>query len=83
MSLISMLTKRNCSFLQNGKFTDFTASFPVSVLRQNVQFPTDVIEALMLNMKESAHNYNLECFVEVCSLSIYVKSSKNRNIIFA
>ena len=39
-------------------------------MRQNSNYPRDVVDALMLAVKESAHDCKLECFVEVFCLAL-------------
>lgn len=39
-------------------------------MRQNPNYPRDVVDALMLAVKESAHDCKLECFVEVFCLAL-------------
>lgn len=57
-----------CYFVltQQGGFPSFTVAFTVNVRRQESNYPAEVIDALMLNFKESALTCNLDCFLNVC-----------------
>ena len=46
----------------------FDVSFQIQVQRQAAQYSTDVLDALILILKETAHDCNLDYFVEVSSL---------------
>ena len=39
-------------------------------MRQNSNYPRDVVDALMLAVKETAHDCKLDCFVEVFCLTL-------------
>ena len=46
--------------IKQQEFLDFTVSFPVSLRRQGSTYPADILDALMLNLKESALTCNLD-----------------------
>lgn len=46
----------------------YDVSFEIRVQGQDSQYPTDVLEALMMTLKETAHDCNLDCFEHVSSL---------------
>ena len=48
-------------------------------MRQNSNYPRDVVDALMLAVKETAHDYKLDCFVEVFCLTLktFIKVTVN------
>lgn len=54
------------------KYPQFNATFSGSLLRRESQYPTDVFDALMLTLKETAGDCNLDLFVQVCS-SLHLK----------
>ena len=39
-------------------------------MRQNSNYPRDVVDALMLAVKETAHDCKLDCFIEVFCLTL-------------
>ncbi|XP_073229483.1 uncharacterized protein [Porites lutea] len=60
---------RNENFLAKGahrypKPNFYEVRFPVSLMRQNSNYPRDAVDALMLAVKETAHDCELDCFVE-------------------
>ena len=48
-------------------------------MRQNSNYPRDVVDALMLAVKETAHDCELDCFVEVFCLTLktFIKVTVN------
>lgn len=52
-------------FLQFFPGNSYNASFQVSLLRRNSKFSAEVIDALMLAVKENAHECKLDLFVRV------------------
>lgn len=48
-------------------------------MRQNSNYPRDAVDALMLAVKETAHNCELDCFVEVLCLTLktFIKVTVN------
>ena len=48
-------------------------------MRQNSNYPRDVVDALMLAVKETAHDYKLDSFVEVFCLTLktFIKVTVN------
>ena len=57
----------------------YEVRFPVSLMRQNSNYPRDVVDALMLAVKETAHDSELDCFVEVFCLTLktFIKVTVN------
>ena len=51
---------------QQGGCPSLTVYFTVKVRRQECHYPAEVLDALMLNFKESALTCNLDCFLNVC-----------------
>jgi len=47
----------------------------VNTRRQESNYPADVLDALMLNFKESALTCNLDCFFNVCYYLLCLKVS--------
>ena len=57
----------SCFFvILQGGFPYFTVSFSVNVRRKESNYPVDVLDALMLSLKETAPTCNLDCFLDVC-----------------
>jgi len=53
--------------------SQFSATFSVSLMRRELQYPTDVVDALMLTLKETARDCNLELFVQDVQSSVWNK----------
>ena len=52
----------------------YEVQFSVSLMRQNSNYPREVVDALMLAVKETAQDCKLDCFVEVFYLILSCKS---------
>ena len=53
-----------CSIKQADS-SSVRVTYPVRVVTQESQYPTDAVDALMMTLKETAPSCNLDCFVEV------------------
>ena len=51
--------------IQWFQLRSYSLYISVSLSRDNSQFPADIIDALMLAVKENAHKENLDSFVRV------------------
>ena len=64
-----------CLNQQTG-VSETSITYPVCLGRQESQYPVEAVDALMMILKETAPNCNLDCLVEVCfpEYSIFVRN---------
>ena len=54
-----------CLNQQTG-VSETSITYPVCLGRQESEYPVEAVDALMMILKETAPNCNLDCLVEVC-----------------
>ena len=65
---------------EEGCFTKFPVAFNISVEHQEWEDNKDVLDDLMLSLKESAHSCDLKCLEEVSSLNWCTFKERRRDL---